>query len=701
MDARVDGAPVTSRAGCPVELTALWAARLRHPRPPRRRRRRPRPRRARRRRARPRPRAPSPPASGAPTTGYPYDVISPAADGEGAFRDASVRPNAVLALAVDPACFTPERADAVLARARRDLVTPAGLRTLAPGERGYVGRYAGGVAARDGAYHQGTAWPWLLGAYVRAALRRGADRARAPGARRDRRRATSWRSGQVPEIADGDAPHAPSGCVAQAWSVAELLRALVWDRGKGAGRSEEPRRRQARPTHHGRTMMRACFAFCVLLVLLVSSCGGAAAPKGTGAGGASTGGFVHRGISAGGSTSHRSTGGAAAGTGGAGGGSPDAGKEAGPMCTVQNPYGAAVVAAASCSATPPAGAPTPPAPKAYSGGTCPTLAAGMNDITSMGNARSFLLALPSNPMPNEKLPVIFLWYWLAGSSDDFYNIGDVQAAVDQQRFIAVIPNAKGDLLYNWPFTVNETQARVDEELTFFDDMLSCVSAQFDVNASCVSTVGVSAGALFTDQLVGARSEYFSSFLSLSGGVAYPSPTALLRPWTPPKHNVPALVLWGGAQDDCLAHPVPARVAGPGAGPRSGVRFPGRVRPQLRALGAALHGGGGAVDLRGRSGSSSSTTRTGSPRAPRRTRRTGCRRACPRGARSARATPCRARARATGARAEPGEPARSGRPVCLTARRATASRRGARPRSWRGCPRAASRACRPGAGPRGG
>jgi predicted esterase len=271
-------------------------------------------------------------------------------------------------------------------------------------------------------------------------------------------------------------------------------------------------------------MMRACFAWCFLLVLLASACGGSAG-KAAGAGGA---------------------------TGGAGGGTLDAGHEAGPMCTVSDaPFGAAAVAAASCAATPPPGAPTPPAPKAYTGGTCPTLAAGSNTLMSTGNARTFLLALPSNIMPGESLPVIFLWYWLKGTSEDFYTVGDVQAAVDQQRFIAVIPDAKGDLFYNWPFTVNESQARVDEEVSFFDDMLSCVSAQFNVNASCVSTAGVSAGALFTDQLVGARSDYLSSFMSLSGGVAYPSPTLLLRPWTAPTHPLPAFVLWGGPDDECL------------------------------------------------------------------------------------------------------------------------------------------------------
>jgi hypothetical protein len=218
------------------------------------------------------------------------------------------------------------------------------------------------------------------------------------------------------------------------------------------------------------------------------------------------------------------------------------------MCMVSDaPFGAAAVAAASCAAAPPPGAPTPPAPKAYTGGTCPMLIAGTNTLMSMGNKRTFLLALPTNIQPTETLPVIFLWYWLRGSSGDFYTVGDVQNAVDQQRFIAVIPDAKGDLFENWPFLASDSQARVDEEFTFFDDMLSCVSAQYKVNPSCVSTAGVSAGALFTDQLVGGRSEYLSSFISLSGGVG----GMLVRGWTPPARVLPAIVLWGGPMDDCL------------------------------------------------------------------------------------------------------------------------------------------------------
>jgi hypothetical protein len=173
--------------------------------------------------------------------------------------------------------------------------------------------------------------------------------------------------------------------------------------------------------------------------------------------------------------------------------------------------------------------------------------AGSNSITSSGNARSFLLAVPSNLQPTESLPIIFLWYWLKGSAQDFYTKGDVQNAVDQQRFLAVIPEAKGDLFENWPFLASDSQARVDEELTFFDDMLSCVAAELSVNLSCVSTAGVSAGALFTDQLVGARAEYLSSFLSLSGGVG----GQIVAPWKRPAHHLPSIVLWGGPDDVCL------------------------------------------------------------------------------------------------------------------------------------------------------
>lgn len=144
--------------------------------------------------------------------------------------DARVRPNMVLAAALE---FSPlseaQRADIVY-RSELELVTPRGLRTLGPRDREYQGRYTGGPAERDRAYHQGTVWPWLLGfhceAYVRchAQNRRSAEHVRAllAGLEQETR---SHGLNHVNEVYDGDPPHRPGGSFAQAWSTAELLRA--------------------------------------------------------------------------------------------------------------------------------------------------------------------------------------------------------------------------------------------------------------------------------------------------------------------------------------------------------------------------------------------------------------------------------------------------------------------------------------------
>jgi predicted glycogen debranching enzyme len=229
MDARVRGAPVTPRAGCPVELSALWArgcdtlARLA-------------------RAAGDLPLAERAAAECQRTrqafqarfwcaeTGYPYDVISELAEGPEAFHDASLRPNAVIALAVDPDCFTSEQALEVLDRAQA-LVTRAGLRTLAPEHPAYAGRAGGLAEQRDAAAHQGAVWPFLLGFFVRAARRSAAEAHLGPLLQRLVASAAANESalGQLPELAEGDAPHAPAGCVAHARNVAELLRAVAWD----------------------------------------------------------------------------------------------------------------------------------------------------------------------------------------------------------------------------------------------------------------------------------------------------------------------------------------------------------------------------------------------------------------------------------------------------------------------------------------
>ena len=110
------------------------------------------------------------------------------------------------------------------------LLTPLGLRSLAPGENGYCPRYEGGVVQRDGAYHQGTVWPWLIGPFVEAYLRVYGGGAAARRAARERfvepilRHLDEAGLGHVSEIADAEAPHTPRGCPFQAWSLGELLR---------------------------------------------------------------------------------------------------------------------------------------------------------------------------------------------------------------------------------------------------------------------------------------------------------------------------------------------------------------------------------------------------------------------------------------------------------------------------------------------
>ena len=154
-------------------------------------------------------------------------------------RDASIRPNQVIALSLGYTMVPPDRALRILAVVERELLTPVGLRTLSPGDANYLGRYEGGPVARDSAYHQGTVWPWLLGPFITAYVRVHGE-AGTEDALDAREQAGQWLEGfrdhlttagigSISEIFDGDAPHEPRGCFAQAWSVAEVLRVLVED----------------------------------------------------------------------------------------------------------------------------------------------------------------------------------------------------------------------------------------------------------------------------------------------------------------------------------------------------------------------------------------------------------------------------------------------------------------------------------------
>jgi predicted glycogen debranching enzyme len=219
MDARANGAAVTPRVGKPVEVQALWinaldvAARL-DPRWS-----------AHRDRAA----AAFEPSFWNESRSCLFDVVD--VNGVPGRVDPAVRPNQILAVGGLPVpVLRGPRARAVVDAVERELATPVGLRTLAPAEPGYAARYGGDPTERDGAYHQGTVWPWLIGPFVEAWVRVRGGTTEAKREARARflapllERLDGFGLGHLPEIADGDPPHAPNGCPFQAWSVAEALR---------------------------------------------------------------------------------------------------------------------------------------------------------------------------------------------------------------------------------------------------------------------------------------------------------------------------------------------------------------------------------------------------------------------------------------------------------------------------------------------
>jgi predicted glycogen debranching enzyme len=150
-----------------------------------------------------------------------YDVV----DGSAAC-DSSVRPNQIFAVSLPESGLTAEQQRTVVETCARYLLTSHGLRSLAPGHAEYQGRYSGGPRERDGAYHQGTVWGWLLGPFVLAHLRVYGDPVRAASFLEPvARQIHTYGLGSIGEIFDGDAPFFPRGCIAQAWTVGELLRA--------------------------------------------------------------------------------------------------------------------------------------------------------------------------------------------------------------------------------------------------------------------------------------------------------------------------------------------------------------------------------------------------------------------------------------------------------------------------------------------
>ena len=223
MDARASDGPVTPRPGCAVELNALWYALLceleeLH-------------RLAKAKKSQAETQRIREQAGRAfvdqfwlAERGHLADCV------DGTTRDESLRPNMILAAALEDSPLTRKQRSSIVECARRALLTPQGLRTLGPGEEGYCPRYEGDPDQRDRAYHQGTVWPWLLGFYTEARLRAASQSARERDSLQSLwsdLEAEMDRAGlnHISEVFDGEEPRRPGGTFAQAWNTAEYLRA--------------------------------------------------------------------------------------------------------------------------------------------------------------------------------------------------------------------------------------------------------------------------------------------------------------------------------------------------------------------------------------------------------------------------------------------------------------------------------------------
>ncbi len=202
----------------------------------------------------------------------------------------------------------------------------------------------------------------------------------------------------------------------------------------------------------------------------------------------------------------------------------------------------------------------PPPFPTYSGGACPALVSGTARDDSLnvgfdsgGDARSFRLLVPDtyDPDGTDEWPLLFAWHWLNSSSGSFVEDGELDTAAREMGFIAVLPDSPRDASgnhryqFDWPFAESWG---AEQELTFFDDLLACVSEQFRVDRRRVHGVGVSAGALWITYLsTTSRVNHIASLISLSGGLGDEFGVWRMEYEAQP-NKFPAIVLWGGTSD---------------------------------------------------------------------------------------------------------------------------------------------------------
>jgi len=173
------------------------------------------------------------------------------------------------------------------------------------------------------------------------------------------------------------------------------------------------------------------------------------------------------------------------------------------------------------------------------------------DFPTGQSVRAFRLMVPDNYDGTRPYPLIFAWHWLNATSGSFVREAELESAVEQMQFIAVLPDAVRDengdrtFLLTWPFA--EVWG-VEQEMLFFDDLLACVGQQFNVDRERVYGIGVSAGGLWLTYLATtARANYFAAIEVLSGGLG-----AVFDFWSleyaPQDRKFPTLVVWGGPLD---------------------------------------------------------------------------------------------------------------------------------------------------------
>ncbi|MGC1613951.1 MAG: amylo-alpha-1,6-glucosidase [Candidatus Acidiferrum sp.] len=155
-----------------------------------------------------------------------FDVIEVPGAAKTSGKDSALRPNQILAVSLPVSPLLKDQQKSVVDVCAQHLLTCYGLRSLAPGEPGYQGHYGGDQRSRDAAYHQGTVWGWLLGPFALAHFRAYGDRAAALSYLEPLgNNISAYGLGTLAEIFDGHPPHTPRGCIAQAWTVGEILRA--------------------------------------------------------------------------------------------------------------------------------------------------------------------------------------------------------------------------------------------------------------------------------------------------------------------------------------------------------------------------------------------------------------------------------------------------------------------------------------------